>query len=224
MFNPSPVNADAGAPAHAAIAVGTSDPQTLSAPPVRTAPNKAPKGVPTARLVMGDRQALSILFPQKGHAEKVERFFDAMAPLFSTWLATGGNKTDFQATASARHGALVSALWAAHATGKGTAKRIGAAWAALAARALSMPGKGFSHDQTGHDAAIEALAVEFMAYFPAPTVRAKADDYETPTAKIARLEAELIALRLECDALRAAATGKPATVKALSKATEPAPM
>jgi hypothetical protein len=188
------------------------------------ATNKGPKGAPTVRLVMGDRQALAILFPQKGHAEKVERFFDAMAPLFSTWLATGGNKTDFQATSSARHGALVAALWAAHATGKGTAKRIGAAWAALAARALSMPGKGFSHDQTGHDTAIEALAVEFMAYFPAPTVRAKADDYETPTAKIARLEAELVALRLECDALRTAAGDKaPASDKAKAKAKAPAP-
>ncbi len=177
--------------------------------PAGTAPATAPAGkapatVRTVRLVMGDKQALAILFPQKGHAEKVERLFDAVAPMLSTWLATGGNKTDFQDTATARHGALVSALWAAHATGKGTAKKIGNAWACIAARALTMAGKSCATDQAAHDEAIAELCYEFCAFFPAPAVKEKAEDYESPTAKIKRLESECAALRLECDALKAA--------------------
>lgn len=156
----------------------------------------------TVRVTMGEQHALAILFPDKGHAAKVERFFDAVAPILSTWLATGGNKTDFQQTG--KHGALVSALWAAHATGKGTAKRIGAAWAALAAHALTIPGKAFAFDQSGHDSAILDAAAMWLAYFPAPAARVKDATAETSAQKIARLEAECAALVIERDALAAA--------------------
>ena len=200
---------------------------TATAAAAAAAAQQAPaaKRVPVARLVMGDKQALDILFPMKGHAEKVERFFDAVAPMLSTWLATGGNKTDFQAASKERHGALVSALWAAHATGKGTAKKIGNAWAAVAARALTVPGKSCSHDQGAHDEAVTDMAAEFMAFFPAPAVREKAADYESPADKVKRLEAECAALRIECDALKAAAEKAPAAWAAamLKKAAAAAP-
>jgi len=157
----------------------------------------------TVRLTMGDKQALAILFPAKGHAEKIERLFDAIAPILSTWFATGGNKTDFQQSATVRHGPLVSALWDAMVSGKGTARKIGNAWAALAAHALTIPGKSFAADQAGHDAAIEECAALFIAFFPAPTVKEKDASKETPAQQIARLTAENAALKIERDAMAA---------------------
>jgi hypothetical protein len=206
------------APATIPADVGAQAPDTVTPAPARKVTAPAPAPARTVRLVMGDKQALAILFPQKGHAEKVERLFDAIAPIVSTWLATGGNKTDFQQSATVRHGALVSALWDALATGKGTARKIGNAWAALAAHVLTIPGKSFAADQAGHDAAIEECAVLFMAFFPAPAVKEKDPTKETPAQQIARLSAENAALRIERDAMAAqlAHIGKaPAKVTAL---------
>ena len=144
-----------------------------------SAPAPAPAPVKAKRIIFNERHALGVLFPEKG-AARVEQIFDALAPIFSTYLVTGGNSQDF-AESSPKHGALVAKLWACHSTGKGNAAKLGKAWAACAVHIKTIKGSAFEYDQAGHDAALLDLAAIVAGFFPvsAPVERAKPTDWKT---------------------------------------------
>lgn len=173
-------------------------------------------------LALGDKQALDILAPSKGHQEKTERLWGAIAPRFSIFLISGGNSTDF-VEASTHNGTLVPTLWQWVKEGKGTARKIGRAWSALAfecGKGKKYVGKSCQFDQGAHDAALASMFTVFEAFFVAPKAKEVANDTETPKETIARLEGENARLKIDLTAALAALAApavKPAPAVKLAK-------
>lgn len=148
----------------------------------------------TIPVTLSSKLQLDILFPATGVPAKTERFFNAIEPLLSCYLTSGGNKVDFDGSATAGRGPVAQAL---HTRAKGSLSR---AWAAMCVKMKAMAAKQFASDQAGHDAALQALALEFSLFFPVPVAKAKTDT-ESSKQVIARLTAELSAITLERNAL-----------------------
>jgi hypothetical protein len=181
------------------------------------------KQVQSTPLTMGDKQALDILAPSKGHAAKTDRLWGAIAPRFSIFLISGGNSTDF-VESSTHNGTLVPTLWQWVKESKGTARKIGRAWAALAfdcGKGKKYSGKSCQFDQAGHDAALAAMYTVFEAFFIAPKPRETAADTETPRETIARLEGENARLKIDLAAAIAALASKAAKATKAVRATTP---
>lgn len=128
-------------------------------------------------------------------AEKGPATFEAVAPVFSALIASGGSKPELMATSAT---AQVFKELHAPTLKTPTAK----AFRATCAEALKdFAATGRAKSQDGHDARLLALSAVWCAFFrDATPAQAKPEGYETPKQHIARLEAELGAMRAERDA------------------------
>ena len=179
--------------------------------------SNATKQIQITPLALGDKQALDILAPSKGHQEKTERLWGAIAPRFSIFLISGGNSNDFVESAI-HNGTLVPALWSWAKDGKGVARKIGKAWAALAmdcGKGKKYVGKSCQFDQGSHDVALASMFTAFETFFVAPKAKEVASDTETPKEIIARLEGENARLKIDLDAALLALAAKPAPVEVI---------
>lgn len=164
--------------------------------------NNASRAIP---VTLSAKLQLDILFPAAGVPAKTERFFNAIAPLLSCYLTSGGNKVDFDGSAAAGRGPVAQAL---HTRAKGSLAR---AWASMCVNMKTMTAKAYVNDQTGHDEALEALSLEFSLFFPVPVKKTKVEG-ESSKQVIARLTAELSAITAERNVLAdkiKILTGKP---------------
>lgn len=158
------------------------------------------------------QSAADIVAPLSGAPAKVERFAAALVPLLSTYITDGGNSVELTApdmlTLKQSHSTAAKQLWACKGRGKG-------AFALLVSTARGHGARAFSGDQSAHDDAIQAFEQSLAAVF-VTVVKAKDPTKETPTQKISRLEAEVVGLKIERDALQAAlnAVKTPATATA----------
>jgi hypothetical protein len=174
---------------------------TATATATATANTAAPKVKALAYSPHAVRAALIAL---KG-AEKGPATFEAVAPAFSAFIASGGNKVEFTA-ASAR--SLVFKELHADTLKTPTAK----AFKECAAEALKdFAAAGRAQDQAGHDARLLALSAVWCSFFKDAIRKAKAPGAETSTQKVSRLEAENASLKIERDALSAALRALKAT-------------
>lgn len=141
-------------------------------------------------------------------AEKGPATFEAVAPVFSALVASGGSKAELQATTAT---ALVFRELHAETLKTSTAR----AFRQCSALALADFAKsGRAGGQDDHDARMLALSAAWCAHFKDAAPKAKSEG-ETSAQKIARLTAENAALRIECDALgEALAKAKATTVAA----------
>ena len=138
-------------------------------------------------------------------AEKGPATFEAVAPAFSALIASGGNVVEFSPTSAT---AQVFKELHAESLKTPTAK----AFKACAVQALAdFKANKRAVSQDAHDARLLALSAVWCAFFKDVTAKAKPDGYESPTQKIARLEGELVSVKIERDAL---ATALKAALKA----------
>lgn len=143
-------------------------------------------------------------------AEKGPATFEAVAPVFSALIASGGSKAELQNTSAT---AQVFIELHSEALKTPTAK----AFRACAAAALAdFRAQGRAPDQDNHDARVVALSAIWCAHFKDAAPRAKAEG-ETPAQKVSRLQSELFAVTQERDALLAKLAA--VTVKAPEVAT-----
>ena len=162
-----------------------------------TATATAPKVVKVSRNAM--QSAADIVAPISGAPAKVERFATALSPLLSTYIVDGGNAVELTAPTmlkvNQKHSDAARQLWACKGKGR-------AAFALLVATAREHGARAFAGNQAKHDAAVEAFEAAVAAVFiTVPKVKdARA---ETPSQKIARLEAEVTGLKIERDAMAA---------------------
>ena len=150
------------------------------------------------------------LAPLKG-SENGPLTFEAVAPAFSAYIASRGNKVELSATsATARvFQRLLASTTTVTKTGKESIKftlntSIARAFRACCIKALKdYPAR--ANSQEGHDSALLALSAVWCSFFmDAPAPKAKPEGYETPTQIVARLTAEIVGLKIERDALQAA--------------------
>lgn len=134
------------------------------------------------------------LIALKGSA-KGAATFEAVAPVFSALVVSGGSKPELMATSAT---AQVFKELHSEALKTPTAK----AFRACAVHALvDFTKQGRAKDQDSHDTRMLELSGIWCAYFRDTVAKTKPEGYETPTAKIARLEAENATLRIERDAM-----------------------
>lgn len=146
-------------------------------------------------------------------AERGPATFEAVAPVFSALIASGGSKAELQASSAQ---AQVFRELHSEALKTPTAK----AFRATSAQALQdFKANGRAVDQASHDARLLALSAGWCSFFKDAKPRVKPEG-ETPKQVIARLEAERAALIIERDQ----ALAELAQLKAESgKAPAPAP-
>lgn len=149
-------------------------------------------------------------------AEKGPATFEAVAPVFSAMLASGGSKAELSSTTAT---AQVFKELHAETLKTPTAK----AFRQCCVNALTMfKATGRAKDQAAHDGALLELSAVWCTFFrdAVKTVSEK----EKPSATIARLTAELAAMRVERDAIASALTQSTAELAAMRDAltAEPA--
>lgn len=150
------------------------------------------------------------LAPLRG-SENGPLTFEAVAPAFSAYIASRGNKVELSATsATARvFQRLHASTTAATKTGKESVKFTLTTSVARAFRACCIKAlKDYTSradSQESHDSALLALSAVWCSFFKDATApKAKPEGYETPAQIIARLEADIAALKIERNALQAA--------------------
>lgn len=158
--------------------------------------SKAPKIIALAYSHTAIRAAL-IAF--KG-AEKGPATFEAVAPVFSAMLVSGGSKAELAAASAT---ATVFIELHSDKLKTPTAK----AFRATCITALAdFKASGRAADQEVHDARLVALSAVWCSFFRDATPKAKDADFESPKATIARLQAELTTAIAERDAAHSAYT------------------
>jgi hypothetical protein len=130
--------------------------------------------------------------------------FDAVAPVFSSMIASGGSKAELSALT-----ATAEVFKRLHSdTLKSSRAR---AWRATCIHALQdFTANGRAKDQDDHDARMVELSGMWCGFFKDAVKKPKDPTAETPAQKIARLEAELASVLIERDSLRAALAKKEA--------------
>jgi hypothetical protein len=137
-------------------------------------------------------------------AEKGPATFEAVAPVFSALVVSGGSKAELSATTATAQ--VFKELHAEKAPGKPvlntpTAK----AFRAACTHALAdFKVNGRASDQAAHDMRMSTVAALWCTFFRDATPKTVDATVETSKAKITRLEGELMTMRMERDAMAAA--------------------
>jgi hypothetical protein len=137
-------------------------------------------------------------------AEKGAETFNAVAPVFSSLIASGGTKAEL--TASTAKARVFQELFASTVNaGKekfAVTTPTGKAFRAVAASALvDFAKNGRAPDQVSHDGRIASLRAQWLEFFPDAKPHVKDDTKESNAQVIARLKGELAAMTSERDAL-----------------------
>lgn len=165
---------------------------TATAATTATTATTAIKVIPLRYSADSVRAALIAL---KG-SEKGPATFEAVAPVFSALIASGGSKAELSETSST---AQVFKELHAVTLKTSTAK----AFRATCIEALKdFKSLGRAKSQDAHDTRLIGLSAIWCGFFKdAAPAKAKPEGYETPAKKIERLEAELCAMRIERNAM-----------------------
>lgn len=163
-----------------------------------------PKKAPIVSLKYSAESIRAALISLKGK-EKGPATWQAVAPVFSALIASGGSKAEL--SASTAQAQVFRELHASTITAKGSEKftvatPTGKAFRAACITALAdFQANGRAVDQAQHDARLLSLSGAWCAFFVDAAPKAKDDSRETDKQVIARLTAENAALKIERDAL-----------------------